>query len=84
MMTQSTASNLYKKPNISELNQYYLDAESADQSIFADMRSNLLLVSGDHYNKSQSSFHKRLRDNKEVSQEQKLRLTKNHIQNINI
>lgn len=82
MMTQSTASNLYKKPNISELNQYYLDAESADQSIFADMRSNLLLVSGDHYNKSQSSFHKRLRDNKEVSQEQKLRLTKNHIQNI--
>jgi hypothetical protein len=80
-MTQ-TVSEEFKKPDISMLNQYYLDADSADQSIFAEMRSNLLLVSGDHYNKNQNSFYKRLRDNKEISQEQKIRLTKNHVQNI--
>jgi hypothetical protein len=46
------------------------------------MRSNVLLNSGEHYNRRQSNFYKRIRDSKELSIEQKLRLTKNHTQNI--
>lgn len=72
-----------KRPDIAMLNTYYTDADSVDQSIFAEMRSNVLLASGEHYaRKNASSFFRKLRDNKELSNEQKLRLTKNHIQKI--
>ncbi len=58
------------------------DADSCDQEIFAEQRSNVLLVCGEHYSKRQSSFHRRVRESKELTQEQKLRLTKNHVQKI--
>lgn len=74
--------DLFKKPDIAMLNSYYLDGESCDQDVFAEMRSNVLLVSGDHYNRRQSRFYRRIRDSKELSQEQKLRLTKNHTRKI--
>ncbi len=70
------------KPNLAKLNSYYTDGDSVDQDVFAEMRSNLLLVSGEHYNYKKAQFYRRLRDNRELSQEQKLRLTKNHIQKI--
>lgn len=70
------------KHDINALNGFFLDGESCDQEVFAEQRSNLLLVSGEHYNRRQSQFYRRLRDSKELSQEQKLRLTKNHIQKI--
>lgn len=70
------------KHDIAALNSLYLDGESCDQEIFAEQRSNLLLVAGEHYNKRQSSFYKRIRDSRELGTEQKIRLTKNHIQNI--
>jgi hypothetical protein len=40
-----------KKHNIEALNQHYRDAESCDDEIFSEMRSNLLLVAGNHYSK---------------------------------
>jgi hypothetical protein len=46
------------------------------------MRSNLLLIAGEHYNRRQSSFFRRIRDAKELNEQQKIRLTKNHIQKI--
>lgn len=64
------------------LSALYTDGDSVDQEVFAEMRSNLLLVGGEHYNRRQSSFYRRIRDSRELSQEQKLRLTKNHIQKI--
>lgn len=70
------------KKKIEELNQLYSEAEMADQDIFAEQRSNVLLVSGDHYTKKGSKFWNRIRDNRELSEQQKLRLTKNHIQKI--
>lgn len=70
------------KHDIAALNSLYLDGESCDQEVFAEQRSNLLLVAGEHYNRRQSSFYKRIRDSRELNAEQKLRLTKNHIQNI--
>lgn len=66
-----------------ELNTLYEDSERVDQSLFAEQRSNLLLVSGDHYNKKRNEqFASRLREAKGVTDEAKLRLTKNHIQRI--
>lgn len=70
------------RPDITKLNGMYTDGDSADQDVFAEMRSNILLASGEQYNKRQSSFYKRLRDNRDISTEQKLRLTKNHTQKI--
>jgi hypothetical protein len=70
------------KHTISELEALYQADEDADKELFAEQRSNLLLYSGDHYNKLKSSFYKRVRDSKSLSEEQKLRLTKNHTQKI--
>lgn len=74
--------DVYKKPDIAMLNSYYMDGDSVDQDVFAEMRSSVLLVSGEHYNRRQSSFYRRIRDSRELSQEQKLRITKNHIRKI--
>ena len=45
--------NLTEKPinqlTAAELDRIYQDAESIDDEMFAEMRSNVLLVSGDHY-----------------------------------
>lgn len=71
-----------KKHDVNALNVLYTEAEGVDYEVFAEMRSNVLLVSGDHYNKRQSTFYRRIRDSKELSQELKLRLTKNHTQRI--
>ena len=75
-------SDYLKRPDINELNGNYTDADSVDQDIFAEMRSNLLLVAGDHYNRRQNKIYRRLRDNKDLTEQQKIRLTKNHIQKI--
>lgn len=67
---------------ISDLNKNYQEAESCDQLLFAEQRSNVQLVSGDHYLRRGSRFWDRVRDTKQLTQEQKLRLTKNHTQKI--
>lgn len=65
-----------------DLQALYTEADSIDQAIFAEMRSNVLLVSGDHYQRRESIFFRRIRDARELSNEQKLRLTKNHVRKI--
>ncbi len=70
------------KHSLDALNKLYTDADGADQEIFAEQRSNILLYSGEHYNRRNSKFYQRIRDSKELAQEQKLRLTKNHVQYI--
>lgn len=66
----------------SELVNLYTDAESHHASLFAEQRSNLLLVAGNHYNRKDSRFWRKLRQVENLSKNQKLRLTKNHIQKI--
>lgn len=68
--------------SIAELNRIFHEAETVDRDIFAEQRSNVQLVNGDHYNRQQSKYWTRIRDNKQLTQEQKIRLTKNHIQKI--
>lgn len=72
----------FKKPDFNMLNGFYTDADSADQAVFAEQRSNILLVAGEHYTRKGTNLFRRIRDTKDLSNEQKLRLTKNHIQKI--
>lgn len=74
--------DLFRGHTASDLQTLYTESESSDNAIFAEMRSNLLLVAGEHYQKRESLFYRRIRDTKELSQEQKLRLTKNHTRKI--
>ena len=60
-------------------NSLYKECESCDKQEFAEMRTNLQMVSGDHYQKTASRFWNRLRDSKVTTPDQKIRLTKNHI-----
>jgi len=71
------------KHTLSDLNEMYRGAEQCDEEIFAEMRSNLLLVSGNHYSKrASSSFFSNIRNSQKLNEAQKLRLTKNHIHKI--
>lgn len=67
---------------ISELLGYYQDSETHHTSLFAEQRSNLLLVAGNHYNRKDSRFWRKLREVESLTKTQKLRLTKNHLQKI--
>ncbi len=40
--------------NPAQLDQLYRDSSQVDDELFAEMRSNILLVSGDHYNNKSS------------------------------
>lgn len=71
-----------KKHKVADLVQMYKESEQCDSEVFSEQRSNLLLVSGNHYNKKHSLFWNRIRESRSLSNEQKLRLTKNHIYRI--
>lgn len=68
--------------SISKLNTIYTEAESIDQDLFAEQRSNILLIAGEHYTKKTTKALTRIRDSRDLSQEQKLRIVKNHMQKI--
>jgi hypothetical protein len=76
------ASSPKTKSNFAERQKQHSEGETADEATFAEMRSNILLIAGDHYSKKTTELHRRLRDAKGISDEQKIRLTKNHIQKI--
>nr|NQU92256.1 hypothetical protein [Bacteroidota bacterium] len=78
-LTERNTLELYDAAKLDEL---YTNSESADSEQFAEMRSNLLLIAGDHYSKKGSKFYNRIRDTRALSKETSLKLTKNHIGNI--
>ena len=67
---------------IADLNTLYSESETKSHELFAEQRSNLLLVHGNHYTRRGSKFWRSLRQNENLTRQQKLRLTKNHIQRI--
>lgn len=67
---------------LDDLGTLYLEAEECDKRIFAEMRTNLQLVAGEHYVKEGSRYWNRIRDDKALTQEQRLKLTKNHTQRV--
>lgn len=71
-----------KPTKIGELNEYYTEADSVDKELFAEQRSNLLLIAGEHYSRRNAQVLANIRIRADLTQEQKIRLTKNHIQKI--
>lgn len=68
--------------DINELNNLYQEAEGVLTELFAEQRSNMLLVSGNHYARRGSRMFNQIRKLDAVDKQQKIRLTKNHIQKI--
>lgn len=71
-----------ERHNITELNQLFSDGESADKQLFSEMRSNIQLIAGDHFTKKGNDLWNRLRSTKDIPNDQKLRIAKNHIRKI--
>lgn len=67
-----------KKHTLQDLKTLYQEAETCDQAAFAEMRSNVLLVSGDHYAKRNSKLIDRLRATRNIPEMQRVRLAMNH------
>ncbi len=67
---------------IEKLNKLYKKAETHFDKLFAEQRSNIRLYQGNHYGSSFKEFDRRMRASNSVSEETRLRLTKNHIQHI--
>lgn len=68
-----------KEFEVSELDKLFQEAEDASKEDFAKMRTSLLLIAGQHYNKRGHKGWERIRTSRDLSNETKLRLTKNHI-----
>ena len=68
--------------SLEKLNKMYEDAKRVDEKIFAEQRTNILLRSGDHYNKNNHKTYEQLRSRGVISKEQKIRLVKNNIPRI--
>jgi hypothetical protein len=70
------------KLTIEQLNKLYSESDTCDTEIFAEFRSNVLLVVGDFFNKRYAHNFARIRDNKTLNDQTKLRITANNIQKI--
>lgn len=66
-----------KPYKIDELNKLHDDAKSVDREAVAEMRSNILLVSGEHYSKRLNELWQRTRTNGLTQDPYQLRITKN-------
>lgn len=70
------------KKSAEEINSYFEEAETVDREVFAEMRSNVLLLAGEHYSKRDRN-RDTFRDKSQRSHEQfKLRIVKNHLHKI--
>lgn len=70
------------KHSIAELNKIYRESDTCDAEIFSEQRSNIRLVNGEHHTKRNRHYWQRVRDNATIPQEQKVRITQNHIHKI--
>lgn len=68
--------------NVEELERLYNDSESVDKELYSEMRSNILLIAGEHYTKNVNKHFARLRETNRLTETLKLRLTKNHIHKV--
>lgn len=67
-----------KKLDIGELNRLFTEGETCDKELFAEQRSNILISSGEHFSKRQSKWWARIRESRSITNDQKIRVTKNH------
>lgn len=69
---------MIKIESAKDLDKLYTEAEEVDKNEFAKMRSNLLMIAGEHYNKRNTQFQ-RLRQAADLQEQVRIRLTKNHL-----
>jgi len=76
--------SMIRPPDHNDLQVWYREGEECDKHIFAEQKSNILLVSSNHYasGKYRRDWLRRVVDKHDLTSQQKLRLTKNHIQRI--
>jgi hypothetical protein len=68
---------------LEKLNKMFREGERADKKLFSEQRTNVLLRSGEHYNKKNSDqMIEDLRSRGVINRKQKIRLTKNHIHRV--
>jgi hypothetical protein len=91
VMEESSVADKNTDPNKSDpddqdmndkLNEIYKEAEEIDTDLFAEQRSHILLVAGDHYSKITTRLWNNIRTRTDITDQQKVRLTKNHTQKI--
>lgn len=70
------------KHDIEKLNSLYERSLSVDKDIFSEQRSNVMLIAGNHYTGKGAKNWDRIRAARDIPNESKIRLTKNHIQAI--
>jgi len=66
----------------SKLVKMHQDGKRADDTLFSEQRTNVLLKMGDHYRKKSSQVYNELRSRGVINKKQKLRLTQNHVHRI--
>lgn len=60
----------------------FMEGETADFELFSEMRSNVQIAGGDHYNRKRYNLTRRIQDFRDLSDVQKIRITKNHTKKI--
>ena len=68
-----------KPLKIDELNSLYEDSKTVDREALAEMRSNILLIAGEHYSRKMNEWWNRTRTNQQLSENYKIRITKNWV-----
>lgn len=73
---------IQKKHSFQDLDELYRLSEECDKEVFAEQRSNILLTAGNHYSRKNERIFRQIRESKDLTDTQKIKLTKNHTQNI--
>lgn len=80
--TQGQTTTKDEPYTVEELNRMFSEGEQVDKELFSEQRSNILLSAGEHFTKKDGYFWSRIREARTLSQDQKLRITKNHTHKI--
>ena len=68
--------------NLNDLNAVYDEANNKDRALFAEMRTNIKIRNGEHYNTSARKIIEGFRNSGMIDKESKIRLTKNYAYSI--
>jgi hypothetical protein len=68
---------------LDKFNDLFTTAQESERELYAEMRTNILLKNGNHYNKKSSNYIEQLRTRGVIPKESaKIRITKNHLHRI--
>jgi hypothetical protein len=65
-----------------DLLRIYSRSETQFKKLFSEQRSNIKLVAGDHYTRRGHEFWQKMRNARHLTKDQRVRISKNHIQKI--